>query len=325
MSKNITKPRLTRAEKRLIAAAIARAKPDRKSPYTAQETIPYERMYSDGICRVRDTYYTKTLQFGDVNYLLAQNEDKKAIFEAWCDFLNYFDPSVRFQFSFLNLSRPDGLETGVAISEQDDEYDSIRREYADMLASQLAKGNNGLLKTKYLTFGVEADTPKSAKPRLERIEADLIANFKRVGVTAEPLDGKARLRTLHNVFHLDNQEPFAFEWSWLSPSGLSTQDFIAPSSFDFRDKRAFCLGGKHCAVSYFQILAAELKDRVLADYLNMESDLVLSMHVQAVDQTEAIKLVKRKLTDLDSMKIAEQKKAVRSGYDMGATRSLITA
>ena len=121
---------------------------------------------------------------------------------------------------------------------------------------------------------------------------------------------------LHSVFHLDTQEPFAFEWSWLAPSGLSTQDFIAPSSFDFRDKRAFCLGGKHCAVNYFQILAAELKDRVLADYLNMDSSLVLSMHVQAVDQMEAIKLVKRKLTDLDSMKIAEQKKAVRSGYDM---------
>ena len=181
MSKEQT-PKLTRTEKKQIAAAIARAKQEHKKPYTAQETIPYERLYPDGICRVHDTYYTKTLQFGDVNYLLAQNEDKKAIFEAWCDFLNYFDPSVRFQFSFLNLSRPDGLEAGIAIPEQADEYDSIRREYADMLESQLAKGNNGLMKTKYLTFGVEADTLKSAKPRLDRIEADLIANFKRVGV-----------------------------------------------------------------------------------------------------------------------------------------------
>ena len=33
------------------------------------------------------------------------------------------------------------------------------------------------------------------------------------------------------VFHMDEQLPFQFEWDWLAPSGLSTKDFIAPSSF----------------------------------------------------------------------------------------------
>ena len=48
----------------------------------------------------------------------------------------------------------------------------------------------------------------------------------------------------------------------------------------------------------------------------MDKNLVVSIHVQSVDQLKAIKLIKGKITDLDRMKIEEQKKAVRSGYDM---------
>ena len=48
----------------------------------------------------------------------------------------------------------------------------------------------------------------------------------------------------------------------------------------------------------------------------MDSSLVVSMHVKALDQLNAIKTVKRKLTELNATKIQEQKKAVRAGYDM---------
>lgn len=111
-----------------------------------------------------------------------------------------------------------------------------------MLQNQLAKGNNGLIKTKYLTFGIEAASLKAAKPRLERIETDVINNFKRLGVVVEPLNGKERLRVLHQIFHMDGQEPFQFSWDWLAPSGLSTKDFIAPSSFSFPNGKTFCMG-----------------------------------------------------------------------------------
>ena len=59
-----TKKKLSRADKKQIEAAIARANRTDKT----------------------------------------QNEDKTAIFEGWCDFLNYFDSSIHFQLSFLNLA-----------------------------------------------------------------------------------------------------------------------------------------------------------------------------------------------------------------------------
>ena len=274
-------------------------------------------MFPDGICRVTDSYYTKTVQFQDINYQLNQNEDKTAIFDGWCDFLNYFDSSVRFQLSFVNMSaNKDNYARYITILPQGDDFDSIRLEYTQMLQNQLARGNNGLIKTKYLTFGVEADGLKAAKPRLERIETDILNNFKRLGVAAEPMNGMERLRLLHGMLHMDEQEPFRFSWDWLAPSGLSVKDFIAPSSFEFRTGRSFGVGRRIGCASFLQILAPELNDRMLADFLDMESSLIVSMHVQSVDQVKAIKTIKRKITDLQKMTIEEQKKAVRAGYDM---------
>ena len=311
------KLKLTRDEKRRLKALMRQRQQEPRGRQSAQETIPYLRMWPDGICRVTDTYYTKTIQFQDINYQLAQNDDKTSIFEGWCDFLNYFDSAIHLQFSFLNLTASaESFEQSILIPDKDDAFDGIRHEYAEILQNQLAKGNNGLTKTKFITFGIEADGIKAAKPRLDRIEIDLLNNFKRLGVSAAPLDGKERLKLLHDMFHMDSQAAFHFDWKWLSATGLSTKDFIAPSSFDFREKHSFGMGDKQGEVSFFSILASDLNDRALADFLAMESSLIVSLHIQAIDQTAAIKNVKQKITDLDRMKIEEQKKAVRSGYDM---------
>ena len=311
------KTKLSRADRKQIEAAIAKAKNTDKRHKSAQDSIPFQRMFPDGICRVTDYYYSKTVQFQDINYQLNQNEDKTAIFDSWCDFLNYFDSSIHFQLSFVNLAaNKDSYAQTIAIPPRADAFNQLRTEYTKMLQTQLARGNNGLVKTKFITFGVEAENLKTAKPRLERIEIDILNNFKRLGVQAEPLNGHDRLKLMHDVLHMDEQEPFRFSWDWLAPSGLSVKDFIAPSSFEFRTGSSFAVGKKYGRASFLQILAPELNDRMLADFLDMESSVIVSMHIQSVDQVKAIKTIKRKITDLDKMKIEEQKKAIRAGYDM---------
>ena len=309
------KRKLTRAEKKEIAALIQKAKGDGKA-HTAQQTIPYLQMYPDGICKVTEKQYSKSIAYDDINYQLAQADDKTAIFENWCDFLNYFDASVSVQLSFINRGTRGGdAQKAIAIPAQNDAFNSIRAEYADMLKNQLAKGNNGFVKSKYITFSVEADNLSAAKARLARIETDVLNNFKVLGVSARPMTGYERLEALHSVFHPEG-EPFRFSWDWLTPSGLTTKDFIAPSSFRFGEGRYFRMGRKIGAVSFLEILAPELNDRMLADILDLESGIIVNLHIKSIDQTEAIKTIKRKITDLDKMKIEEQKKAVRSGYDM---------
>ncbi len=309
--------KLSRSDRKQIEAILARYKTNDRTMMSAQDSIPFLRMYPDGICRVTDNTYSKTIRFADINYQLNTNDDKSAIFEGWCDFLNYFDSSIKFQLSFINHSaNRDSYSQNLEIPLQGDNFDEIRSEYTDMLKNQLAKGNNGLIKTKYLTFTIEANSVKTAKPRLERIETDILNNFKRLGVKAESLNGYDRLEVMHGIFHLDEPEPFSFSWDWLAPSGLSVKDFIAPSSFEFKTGKHFHMGNKYGTASFLQIIAPELNDRLLADFLDMESSLIVTMHIQSVDQTTAIKTIKGKITDLDRSKIEEQKKAIRSGYDM---------
>ena len=309
------KRKLSRAEKKQIEALIRQAKGDGKA-HTAQQSIPYLAIYPDGICKVTAKKYSKSIAFEDINYQLAGSDDKTAIFENWCDFLNYFDASVSVQLSFINQgAQREQAEQAIHIPEQDDAFNSIRNEYTDMLKNQLAKGNNGLVKQKYITFSIEADNLAAAKSRLARLETDILNNFKVLGVSAHPLNGAERLKVLHGVFHPEG-EPFSFDWAWLAPSGLSTKDFIAPSSFRFGEGRYFRMGRKIGAVSFLEILAPELNDRILADMLDLETGVIVNLHIRSIDQSEAIKTIKRKITDLDKMKIEEQKKAVRSGYDM---------
>ena len=284
---------------------------------TAQQSIPYHEMGRDGICRVQDRFYSKTIRFYDINYQLAQNEDKNAIFENWCDFLNYFDSTIHFQLSFINQhSNMAEYEKVIHINPQEDEFDDLRMEFAQMLNNQLAKGNNGLMRTKYITFGIEAENIREARPKLERIESDIMNNFKILGVTAYPLNGTERLQIMYETFNQDSKVPFHFSYDEVLRTGLSTKDYIAPTSFVFKNGKDFQMGGTIGAVSYLQILAPELTDKMLAEFLEMDNNLMVNFHIQSIDQMKAIKLVKSKVTDINRMKIEEQKKAVRAGYDM---------
>ena len=295
----------------------AELKKEKEKRLSAQKSIPYREMAKDGICRVQEKYYSKTIRFYDINYQLAQNEDKNAIFENWCDFLNYFDSSIHFQVSFINHhSSMKEFESAIQIRPQNDAFDDVRMEYAQMLKNQLAKGNNGLVRTKYITFGIKAENILEAKPKLERIEADILNNFKVLGVSAYPLSGEERLQILYETFNPEEKVPFQFSYDRVLRSGMGTKDFIAPTSFVFRDGKTFQMGNTIGAASYLQILAPELTDKMLAEFLDMDRNLIVNLHIQSLDQMKAIKLVKSKVTDINRMKIEEQKKAVRSGYDM---------
>jgi hypothetical protein len=274
-------------------------------------------MYKDGLCKVNEQLYTKTLSFGDINYHLAQNDVKNHIFENYCDFLNYFDSSIGVQLSSINMfGNAEELLKSIEIPLRGDGTDGLCMELGGFIKGQHEKGNNGIVKAKYVTYGIEAETHKAAKLRTERVEADVMNNFKALGVPSKPLDGTERLEVIHSVLHPSGEDKFSFSWDDLAKTGLSTKDYIAPTHFDFRSGRTFRMGGHYGAVSYLQILAPELTDRMLADFLDLESAVTVTIHIKSIDQSEAIKAIKRKLSDLDKMRIEEQKKAVRAGYDM---------
>lgn len=303
--------RLSATDKNSVIDMIFKKEPKR---YTVEDTIPYLRMLKSGICQLDKTHFNKCISFQDINYQLALEEDKDLIFNQFANVLNSFDPTVTIEFSYVNqIGRNTELKAAIQIPDKNDGYDDIRLEFRDMLKNQLAKGNNGLKKSKYITFGIEATNVEQARTRLERIEIDLLSNLKSMGVRAESLTGIERLKVLHDILNPDKF--FSFSYKDLKPRE-STKSVIAPDSFNFIPSRYFKFGTYIGAVSHIQILASELSDRMLAEFLDIDDNINISFHIKAIEQTEAIKMVKRKNTDIDRMKIEENKKAVRSGYDM---------
>ena len=291
------------------------AKGKKRAALSAQQTIPYVRMLPDGVCQLPGGLYTKTVEYEDINYSVASTEDQTAIFRGWSSFLNYFDSSLPFQLSFINRRSHSRSRYKVNIPQAEDDFNSVRAEFTGMLKNQIARSNNGIERSKYITFGIPAESLDEARPRLERVEADVMSNFKRLGVPSEPMDGRARLALLHGQMHPGSREPFRFSWGDIAKTGLGTKDFIAPDSFDFRQPRLFRMGQYWGAASYLQILASELSDKLLAEILELDAEMTVTLHIQTVDQLKAIKTIKGKISDIGKMKVEEQRKAVRAGYD----------
>ena len=307
------KRKLTRAERKQIEAIIRQAKGDGK-PHTVQDSIPFRNLYPDGLCRLDDRLFSKTIAYEDVNYRLAGPDDQRDIFERLCDFYNGYDPSIGVQMT-LSSRHEDKNGNLFGMDAQGDALDDMRVEASGILQMQYERGNNGFVKRKYVTLTIEAENLPAARARFSRIEADTLNRFKVMGAGARVLDGKERLALLHGLLHPEGGQ-FAFEWDWLPASGLSVKDFISPSFFEFGETRRFRVGEMYGEVSFLQILAPEIQDRILTDFMDVEGNLLVTMHIRGINQNEAIKMVKRKITDLDAMKIQEQKKAARSGYDL---------
>ena len=302
---------------RLLQKIVERAD-KRKAPRNTLDTLPFEQIYPDGLCKVSGNYYTRMVQFYDINYQLAQNDEKQHIFGEYCQFLNYFDESIHFQFCFIN-QRVDMEEYKeiISIPDQDDAFNVVRKEYADYLRSQLEKGNNGIIKSKYLIFGIEARDKKNAVSRLSKIESDILNKFKILGCRCNTINGLERLRILHDYLNQDSLEKFAMHsFKDVAKSGLTPKNFISPTSFDFRAKDYYKIGDMFATTNYLIISAPEISDEMLAGILNMEDALNVTMHIDTMNQTEAMKYIKGKLSDINKMKIEEQKKAIRAGYDM---------
>ena len=64
-SRRAGKPAGRKPEKQGLTGLFTKGK---NIPTTAQQTLPYREMYRDGVCRVADRYYTKTIEYEDINY-----------------------------------------------------------------------------------------------------------------------------------------------------------------------------------------------------------------------------------------------------------------
>ena len=306
-----------------LEKAVKKAKRKGEIPESAQDTIPYRVPYEDGIFESAEGYFTQTIAFEDITYQLLDNEPKNVLFERWCTLINYFNPEIHFQFNYGNMEMDkEEYAKDFVIAPQDDGHNIVRKEYSDMLVRQFAKGTNNLKKERYLTYGIHEKSYKSAKLKLAKISKQLEKYLHKFNSRCRVLNGYERLELLFRIFHPATKEKLLWNWDMPVKTGLSSKDFIAPSSFSFKSgpdlnaTKYFRVGDRVGAVSYLQVFASDMEDRIIADVMNLGSNVWISIHSDAMSRKEALDYAKDNVTDIQAMIITNQRKAVSSGFDM---------
>lgn len=309
--------------KKELERAVKKAKIKGEIPESAQDTIPYRVPYEDGIFESSAGYFTQTIAFEDITYQLLDNDPKNILFERWCTLINYFNPDIHFQFNYGNMEMDKEVYAkDFVIPMQEDAHNLVRKEYSDMLIRQFAKGTNSLKKERYLTYGIYAKDYKNAKLKLAKISKQLEKYLHKFNSRCHVLTGYERLELLFRIFHPATKEKLMWNWDMPVKTGLSSKDFIAPSSFSFKSgpdlnaTRYFRVGDRVGAVSYLQVFASDMEDRIIADVMNLGSNVWISIHSDAMSRKEALDYAKDNITDIQAMVITNQKNAVRSGFDM---------
>ena len=298
---------------------------NRPKAKSTQETLNYKKMYPNGICNVTGNVYNRMIRFSDISYQLSQDEMKQRIFAQYSTLLNSFDFNVKLQLTFINyrMNSDNFLDAAYEYTKENsaieiEDFELLREEYFSFLDEQRQKGSNGIIRNKYLVFSIVDESYESAVRRLESIETSIKSSFQTMGVITESLNGLERLSIINYL--LNSNTPHYVELENIPKEKLKQyplKDFIAPRTFDFGYKNdEFKINNKYATTLYLSIEASELSDRALAEYLDLELEILVSMHIYSLEQQKAVKMVKTKASDLDSIKIEEQKKAIKAGYDM---------
>ncbi len=306
---------LSAEQKKKIVREVRRKNKDRS--ISAQKTLPFMTILEDGICMVNDHHFSKAMTFSDINYQLADGFYKEDLFNGWCNFYNYFDPNVDIQVvSAVQRVDLDTIEKDVLIPVKNEAARAITEDFNKIIHDKLVAGNNDYVRVKYIVFGIDAQNIKAARQKLLQMEQDLQELLRRIDVKTKPLSGYEWLHVLRNLLNPEDFSPFLFNYDLVTRTGLSTKDFICPSSFDFRKGNYFKSGEYFGCSMHIQILTSKLDEKFISQLLSVDNNMLIAIHCKSFDQESAVKYLKRKLTDVEASKVKEQKKAVRDGYDM---------
>ncbi len=324
--KKIVVPMQGKIDKRIkteLERAVKKAKIKGEIPESAQDTIPYKVPYPDGIFESETGYFTQTIAFNDITYQLLDIDPKDILFSRWCSLINYFDKDIHFEWNYGNMEMAKDLYAKeFRIPLQSDNFNIVRKEYSDMQVDKFSKGTNSLKKERYLTYGVHAPDYRTAKKKLGKISKQIDKNLRKLECKSHILTGYERLELLFRIFHPGTKEKLLWNFDMPIKTGLSSKDFIAPSSFSFKSSlelnasKYFKVGDRIGAVNYLIVNASDMEDRIIADILGIDSNVWISIHADAISRDEALDYAKDNLSDIQRMIINEQKSANNGGYDM---------
>ena len=305
-------------EEKRVEQAARRKRRARAEAKDVLSAIGYDAMYADGTAQVEEGLFSQTIEFGDISYQSAREENQQSVFAAMSELYDYFGSETSVQLTIINTPIPE-REIGCKrfFEKSDPRVDRYVEEYNRILNDKMREGVSNLVRHRYLTFLVGADDVDAAAPRLARARSDCMQTLARIRCESRTLDGQQRLALLQSQLR-PGSEP-SFSWDKLShESGLRTKDLVAPSVLDFKPEgRADCYRADDawCRVLVFRGFGSDLEDDCIANVVDLPMPLHVTLHVHPMGKAAAVAYVKKRIAWMDKEVIDEQMSAVKKGYD----------
>ncbi len=271
-----------------LAQIFKRDKEKFKVPRSAQDIIPIKALWLDGIFLVGKNKYSKCYKFIDINYAVASNEDKEAMFIDYSELLNSLDTGAMAKITINNrrINKVD-FEKQILLDLKNDDLDEYRKEYNQMLINKTKEANE-IVQEKMITISVYKKSVEEARNYFNRVGADLISKFNSLGSKCMELNAEERLRIMHDFYRTGEETSFRFDLTSDLRKGHNFRDFICPDSFEFKDDY-FKMGNRYGRVLFLKEYASFIKDSMITELTELNRNLMLSIDVIPIPMDEAVK------------------------------------
>ena len=308
-------------------------------PKTAQESIPYQGVYENGIIQTGDTQFARMYNIPDINFQIVDTDQQKEIFGNFMELLSSFSPETHVQQVIYNKTiKPSELEAKVLMQTQNDKLNEYREEMNEMLIDKMAQAKNNIIHEKYFVVSIHADDITAAKTAFNRIDQEIRNGFDKIAgrrdqstekdMIAEPQPLVKELSILYDIYNMESDIPFyrrtkirdgnlmeSFNMRHIRKMGLTSKDVIGPTSLTF-ERDYMIIGSTYARAMMLTDLPTFLRGDVLTELSNMPFNMLTSVHYRALSQSTSMKLLKNKLVDVNANVVTLQKKASRNGYSI---------
>ena len=302
---------------------------NRKTAKTVQQSIPIRTIYENGVIETTAGTFTKLYKLEDVNFRIAPDEEQASIFLAFGRVLNSFTKDTRFQFVIHNRTADKrSTISDVMFTPQKDMLNPYRQEMNTIMLENIRKGRSNIAQDKYLCVAVDSDSDERAMTKFDEIDRTLIKMFRGISRDAQirAVTLEERLKIMFDIYNQDGNNMFynkkdpktgavSLDIDALMRGGISPKDVIGPSSMYF-ESSWFKLGETYGKALFLQDVPSFLSTEFVADLTDLTCNMLFSMQYQPIEMTEAVKIVKTMMINIDAQITAMQKTAGQQGYTL---------
>ena len=295
-------------------------------PKTVQQSIPYTKVYENGMIETRPGTFTEAYRLHDLNFLTAPHEDQLAIFQGYGNFLNSFSPTASFQIViFSHMASKAEVFSDIKFSFQRDGLNKLRTEMNNVLLDRLSEGKSNLRHDKFLITSIKSTDVKEAARKLSAVGKEVSRSmrklFKDTEIEKESLID--RLQVLHAIYNQDRQSVFFndvdesgerfFNLDKIYKYGITSKDAIGPSGMEFQSGY-FKIGNTYGRTLFLERVPSWLSTEFISDISSISTNMLISINFQPLDTSKTVKMIKNRLSDIDGQIAESQKRASQSGY-----------